>query len=110
MSVAPKPPGRFDAKYKLSPSGDSSGARSANRELTTGPRLTGVDHSEKWSAPIETSSASTGPDGGSASGPMSQAPVSAQAAPQTSRCITLMVPPQVCLAVDAIIEAPACRS
>src|SRR2546428_13343372 len=94
MSVAPKPPGRFDAKYKLSPSGDSSGARSANRELTTGPRLTGADHSEKWPAPIETSSASTGPGGRRASVLASQAPVRAPAAPQTSRRMTLTVPPR----------------
>src|SRR5712691_1602326 len=95
MSVAPKPPGRFDAKYKLSPSDESSGVRSANAELTTGPKLIGADHSENWQASVETASASTGPGGRSASVVASQAPVSAQATTLISRPITLMLPPQL---------------
>jgi hypothetical protein len=41
MSFAPNPPGRFEAKYKLNPSFEISGAMSAADELTVDPRLTG---------------------------------------------------------------------
>jgi hypothetical protein len=43
--VAPKPPGRFELKYKkykLRASLEISGVKSMNGELTTGPRLVGT--------------------------------------------------------------------
>src|SRR6266550_1598483 len=46
MSLAPTPPARTDAKYRLSPSCERDGWMSFTVELTTGPRFTGVDHSE----------------------------------------------------------------
>ena len=46
MSSPPKPPGRVEAKYRLSPSLEIAGPRSIEAELTVGPRLIGADQSE----------------------------------------------------------------
>src|SRR6267143_5720762 len=46
MSLLPRPPGRFETKYSVCPSGDRPAFASRALELTTGPRFTGSDHSE----------------------------------------------------------------
>src|SRR5688500_5105949 len=45
MSTSPSPPGRFEAKYIVNSSAVSVGLLSFAAELTTGPRVTGADHS-----------------------------------------------------------------
>ena len=55
MSPPPNPPGRLEEMYRLSPFREIAGNRSSNAELTSGPRLTGSDHSENlpsaWAVP-----------------------------------------------------------
>ena len=51
MSVEPYPPGRSEWKYRLNPSLEMAGPPSAKVELTTGPRFTGADQSEKFEIP-----------------------------------------------------------
>src|SRR6266511_4023254 len=46
MSFPPKPPGRFELKYRLRLSLESAGPASMNPVLTVGPILTEGDHSE----------------------------------------------------------------
>ena len=48
MSVEPYPPGRSEWKYRLNPFLEMAGPPSAKVELTTGPRFTGADQSEKF--------------------------------------------------------------
>jgi hypothetical protein len=50
MSLLPNPPGPVGVKNRLSPSLDVAAPASRNGELTTGPRLTGADHSENFGA------------------------------------------------------------
>src|SRR6185503_15460107 len=50
MSLGPKPPGRSELKYRLSPFLEMAGAKSLNGELTMGPRLTGAAQSENFEA------------------------------------------------------------
>src|SRR5215831_9347587 len=52
------PPGRVEVMYRLRPSFEIAGAKSLYGELTTGPRLTGVDHGPN--GPSRSSSSSWG--------------------------------------------------
>src|SRR6266581_186478 len=46
MSLLPTPPARFETKNKVCPSDERPALASTELEFTTGPRFTGVDHSE----------------------------------------------------------------
>src|SRR5262249_23775871 len=58
-SSPPWPPGRLELKYRLRPSLEIPGRSSPDRELTTGPRLTGVPQGPKWLGSDRSSRAST---------------------------------------------------
>src|SRR3989449_8633035 len=58
MSSPPKPPGRPEVMYRLRPSLEIAGRLSSADELTTGPRLIGVDQGPH-SGPSDMTSAAT---------------------------------------------------
>src|SRR5439155_10019634 len=58
MSSPPKPPRRPEVMYRLMPSLEIAGRLSSNGELTSGPRLTGVDQGPH-SGPSALASAAT---------------------------------------------------
>src|SRR6266516_2885014 len=57
MSSPPTPPGRPEVTYRLRPSLEIAGRLSSNGELTSGPRLTGVDQGPHWGPSAMTSAA-----------------------------------------------------
>src|SRR6185437_12778882 len=65
MSSPPKPPGRSEVMYRLRPSLEIAGRLSSNGELTTGPRLIGVDQGPHsgWSSSTASAAMLLGPVG-----------------------------------------------
>src|SRR3989454_582755 len=57
MSSPPTPPGRPEVMYRLRPSLEIAGRLSSAGELTTEPRLIGVDHGPHWGPSAMTSAA-----------------------------------------------------
>src|SRR5216117_2628229 len=57
MSSPPKPPRRPDVMYRLRPSLEIAGRLSSSGELTSGPRLIGVDQGPHWGPSAMTSAA-----------------------------------------------------
>src|SRR2546423_14728951 len=57
MSMPPRPPGRSELMYRLSPSLEIAGCWSLYGELTTGPRFTGGPHGPYAGASSDVTSA-----------------------------------------------------
>src|SRR6267154_4648298 len=84
MSSPPKPPRRPDVMYRLRPSLEIAGRLSSAGELTTGPRLIGVDQGPHSDCSSETASASTTREASGAVGPVS-GPHACRSEPHSSR-------------------------